>query len=323
MRKRQIKGPRLFVLDTNVLMHDPGALFRFNEHDVFLPMAVLEELDAAKKGTSELARNVRQASRMLDDLVEGAEPEQIHKGIPFPGPDNGRPRGRLFFQTDVIPGAVPGSLPGVRSDNNILGTAVGLQKAHATVTVVLVSKDINLRIKARLLGIRAEDYLDDVVLDDVNLLYTGVRALPGDFWERQTRDVESWQGEGGTFYRVSGPDVAGWVPNLCVHAAGDSRFEGLVREVVEDSAVVQLAHDYGSARSSVWGINARNREQNFALNLLMDPDIDFVSLLGVAGTGKTLLALAAGLTQTLEDKRYREIVMTRVTGRSSARGCAR
>ena len=313
MRKRQIKGPRLFVLDTNVLMHDPAALFRFNEHDVFLPMVVLEELDAAKKGTSELARNVRQASRMLDDLVENAEPEQIHKGIPFPGPDNGRPRGRLFFQTDALPTAVPSSLPGMLSDNNILGTAAGLQKAHATVTVILVSKDINLRIKARLLGIRAEDYLDDVVLDDVNLLYTGVRELPGDFWDQQTHDVESWQSEGGTFYRVSGPEVTDWVPNLCVHASGDRRFEGLVREVDGDSAVVQLARDYGSARSSVWGINARNREQNFALNLLMDPEVDFVSLLGVAGTGKTLLALAAGLAQTLEDKRFREIVMTRVT----------
>ena len=313
MRKRRLQGTRLFVLDTNVLMHDPGALFRFKEHDVFLPMAVLEELDAAKKGTSELARNVRQASRMLDDLVESSEHEQIEHGIPFPGPDNGRPHGRLFFQTSLLPEPLPSALPGIKPDNNILGTVIALQKRHQQTTVVLVSKDINLRIKARLLGVHAEDYLDDVVLDDVNLLYTGCRALTEDFWDTQTRDVESWQQDDRTLYRVSGAGVEGWVPNLCVYAAQGRRFDALVREVEGDTATLELTHDYGSQRNTVWGINARNREQNFALNLLMDPDIDFVTLLGAAGTGKTLLTLAAGLTQTLEEKRYREIIMTRVT----------
>ena len=314
MRKRRIQGARLFVLDTNVLMHDPGALFRFKEHDVFLPMAVLEELDAAKKGSSELARNVRQATRMLDDIVESTDHEQIEKGIPFPGPENGaRPAGRLFFQTSLMPEKLPSSLPGLRSDNNILGTAIALQKAHQQVTVVLVSKDINLRIKARLLGIRAEDYLDDVVLEDVNLLYTGVRSLPEDFWDAQTDDVQSWQEGDRTHYRVSGAETGKWVPNLCVYATEGRRFDALVREVGNGSATLRIAQDYTGQRSSVWGINARNREQNFALNLLMDPDIDFVSLLGAAGTGKTLLTLAAGLAQTLEEKRYREIVMTRVT----------
>ena len=313
VRKRQLRGPRLFVLDTNVLMHDPGALFRFKEHDVFLPMAVLEELDAAKKGTSELARNVRQASRTLDDLVESTDQEGIDNGILFPGPDNGQRRGRLFFQTSIFPEALPTTLPGARPDNNILGTVIALQKSHPETSVVLVSKDINLRIKARLLGIRSEDYYDDMVLEDVNLLYTGVRALPSDFWDALTGDVETWQQDGRTLYRVNGTGVSGWIPNLCVFAEGRQRFEALVREVAADRATVELAHDYSSQRNSVWGITARNREQNFALNLLMDPEIDFVTLLGSAGTGKTLLALAAGLTQTLDEKRYREIVMTRVT----------
>ena len=313
VRKRRIQGPRLFVLDTNVLMHDPGAIFRFKEHDVFLPMAVLEELDAAKKGTSELARNVRQASRMLDDLVESSADGQIEQGIPFPGPDNGRTHGRLFFQTGELPESLPSSLPGAKPDNSILGTVIALQKRHQQVSVVLVSKDINLRIKARLLGIHAEDYLDDMVLEDVNLLFSGCRALRPDFWDTQTHEVQSWQDEERTFYKVSGAEVTGWVPNLCVYSEEGRRFDALVRTVEGDSATLELARDYAGQRNTVWGINARNREQNFALNLLMDPNIDFVTLLGAAGTGKTLLTLAAGLAQMLEEKRYREIVMTRVT----------
>ncbi|HQU16922.1 MAG: phosphate starvation-inducible protein PhoH [Chromatiales bacterium 21-64-14] len=311
------RGKRLFVLDTNVLMHDPAAIFRFQEHDLYLPMVVLEELDAAKKGLSEVARNVRQASRFLDDLMRDASKQQIDLGIPLPTPGNGGATahggGRLFFQTRALPTLLPEGLPGSRPDNAILGTALALQKDHPDRRVTLVSKDINLRIKAAVVGIHAEDYYEDRVLDDVSLLYTGAAQLPGDFWEQHGKEMESWQEEGRTFYRVRGPLIASWYPNQSLYMEGDRPFETLVRSCVEETAVLELAHDYRGARNTVWGIHARNREQNFALNLLMDPGIDFVTLLGAAGTGKTLLALAAGLAQTLEDNRYREIIMTRVT----------
>jgi PhoH-like ATPase len=316
MIKRQYEGKRLFVLDTNVLMHDPTAIFRFAEHDIYLPMVVLEELDRGKKGMSEVARNVRQVSRFLDDLMADASKAEIDNGLPLPcvrKSDDANPCGRLFFQTRHIPGLLPETLPGNTPDNDILGTAMALQEAHPTGDVTLVSKDINLRIKAAVVGIRAEDYHNDQVLDDVSLLYRGETELPADFWERHSKDVESWQEQGRTYYRVSGPDTEAWYPCQCLYMEGETPFEAVVRRREGADAIIELVNDYRSLKHAVWGINARNREQNFALNLLMDPEIDFVSLLGMAGTGKTLLTLAAGLSQVLDHNRYREIIMTRVT----------
>ena len=309
---------RLFILDTNVLMHDPTALFRFQEHDVYLPMVVLEEMDAGKKGVSEVARNVRQVSRFIDEMMQAADSDIIEHGIPLkpPGTVDGLKNhdgGRLFFQTRTLNSALPDALPGDKPDNNILGTALTLQNEHPDVTVTLVSKDINLRIKATVLGIHAEDYYNDQVLDDVNLLFSGSSELPSDFWQAHGDTLESWQKDGRNYYRLKGPQVTSWNPNECVYMPEEHGFEALVRERDGDSAVLETAIDYRGSKHTVWGINARNREQNFALNLLMDPDIDFVSLVGTAGTGKTLLALAAGLAQTLEENRYKEIIMTRVT----------
>ena len=317
MGKPMMSGRRLFVVDTNVLMHDPTALFRFQEHDVYLPMVVLEELDGAKKGLSEVARNVRQVSRFLDQLIGGASKEQIDQGLPLPGPggegDPASSVGRLFFETRSLPTLLPSALPGNNLDNNILGTALALQKERPDITVTLVSKDINLRIKAAVIGIRAEDYYNDRVLEDVDLLYTGLGELPADFWDHHSKDVEAWHEQGRTFYRIAGPQAADWHPNQCIYSAGDQGFEAVVRRREGQSAIIELVQDYRNPRHTVWGINARNREQNFALNLLMDPAVDFVTLVGMAGTGKTLLTLAAGLAQTLEENRYREIIMTRVT----------
>ncbi len=320
MIKRDNDKRRLFVLDTNVLMHDPTAIFRFQEHDIFLPMVVLEELDRGKKGMSEVARNVRQVSRFLDQLMTGSGKEEIDAGLPIhPLRENlgGHvlpATGRLFFQTSPLDVHLPSTLPGNNVDNTILGTAQALQESHPERTVIVVSKDINLRIKAAVLGIPAEDYSNDQVLDDVNLLYTGQTELPGDFWDSHDRTVEAWKEEGRTFYKISGPDVADWYPNQCLYLEGDESFEAMVREKRSDTdAIIELAEDYRPHRHNVWGITARNREQNFALNMLMDPDLDFVTLLGTAGTGKTLLALAAGLSQVLDRSIYREIIMTRVT----------
>ncbi len=314
------REPRhLFVLDTNVLMHDPSALFRFKEHDLFIPMVVLEELDAAKKGLSEVARNVRQASRFLDDLMHGADKASIDAGLPLRPPFHGDqegpgPTGRLFFQTRHLPLDLPESLPGRTPDNAILATALALQQGQDRRPVTLVSKDINLRIKAAVLGVHAEDYSNDQVLDDVRLLYSGARPLPADFWERHAQDLESWQEEGRAFYRLRGPDLANGYPGGFFYEEGEGGLEArILRREADGSLIIERIQDYGNPRHAVWGITARNREQNFALNLLMDPELDFVTLVGAAGTGKTLLTLAAGLAQVLDQNLYREIVMTRVT----------
>ncbi len=276
-------------------MHDPTSIFRFQEHDIFLPMVVLEELDKTKKGMSEVARNMRQTSRFLDELMSGASKEQIDSGLPLPAPSNGNTgeHGRLFFQTRLLENLLPDSLPGHTPDNDILATALALQKDNPECNVTLVSKDINLRIKAAVLGIRAEDYYNDKVLDDVTLLYSGEQELPKDFWDNHSKEIDSWQEEGRTFYRVKGADVENWYPNQCLFMEGENGFEATVQSREDDAAIIELTENYRQQKHSVWGISARNREQNFALSMLMNPDIDFVSLLGSAGTGKTLLTLAA------------------------------
>ncbi|HEY2591433.1 MAG TPA: PhoH family protein [Steroidobacteraceae bacterium] len=308
---------RLFVLDTNVLMHDPTAIFRFEEHDIYLPMVVLEELDAHKKGLSEASRNVRQVSRFLDDMIRGATKEEIDRGLELPAAFSGNhgkkpSSGRLYFQTRQLETTLPESLPGQVVDNAILAQTLALQRENPG-RVTLVSKDINLRIKASVLGIQAEDYYSDKTLEDSDVLYSGMTALPPDFWEQHGRDIRSWKEADRTFYELTGPLVREWQTNQGVYEDRTNGIEAIVRSMSGDSAVLELTRDFRSERHSVWGITARNREQNFALNLLMDPEVDFVTILGPAGTGKTLLALAAGLAQTLDSKRFVEIIMTRVT----------
>jgi len=305
---------KLFVLDTNVLMHDPTCLYRFQEHDIFLPMMTLEELDANKKGMSEVARNARQASRLLDEIVTGCE-HAIKNGIELTGPSRELASGKLYLQTEVMNGGLPASLPTSRGDNQILAVLIHLREAQPGRHVILVSKDINMRIKARALALEAQDYFNDKVLEDTDLLYPGTLELPADFWESHGQDMKSWKEDGRTLYRVSGPLCQDLLANqfLFLEAGQDKPFQSIVRESNGRTAVLSTLIDYGHAKNAVWGITARNREQSFALNLLMDPEIDFVTLLGQAGTGKTLLTLAAGLTQTLETKRYAEIIITRVT----------
>jgi PhoH-like ATPase len=316
MNAKQIEGKRLFIIDTNVLMHDPTALFRFKEHDIFLPMIVLEELDSNKKGNTEVARNARQSSRFLDELMTDISVAQIEDGIELKNAvhsHNGyESMGRLFFQTQFLSAELPVALPGKTADNNILGTTLSVQKKYAPLHVTLVSKDINLRIKASILGIHAEDYHNDQVLEDVDLLYSGTAEVDKTFWDNHAKEMDSWVEAGRTYYRLQGPAVSSWYANQFIYHPQDE-FDAVVRDINDNTAVIETVRDYRSSSKTVWGIHARNREQNYALNLLMDPEVDFVSLVGSAGTGKTLLSLAAGLEQTLEKNLYREIIMTRVT----------
>jgi PhoH-like ATPase len=314
-RRGPRSGPtRLFVLDTNVLLHDPMSLFRFEEHDIFLPMIVLEELDGHKKGMTEVARNGRQTSRTLDALVAQQGGDLI-QGIPLASTGHTAARGVMFFQTEPLNNQLPSSLPQGKADNQILGVVQALREKFPQREVILVSKDINMRVKARALGLAAEDYENDKTLDDGELLYSGALALPSDFWTRQSKTIESWQNASHTYYRVSGPSVAQFHINQFVYfeAPGEPSLYARVTEIQGKTAVLRTLKDHAHLKNAVWGVTSRNREQNFAMNLLLDPEIDFVTLTGTAGTGKTLMALAAGLTQVLDDRRYTEIIMTRAT----------
>lgn len=311
MAKKSGAPTKLFVLDTNVLMHDPSSLFRFEEHDVYLPMVTLEELDNNKKGLTEVARNARQASRNLEEIVSGGL-ANLEDGCPLTVNNNNFSTGRLFLQTHAVSVDLP-MLAGSKADNQILGVVVYLQKQYPDRQVILVSKDINIRIKARAMGIAAEDYFNDKVLEDTELLYAGMKELPGDFWDKHSKAMESWQESGRMFYRITGPMCSSFIVNEFVYFEYEKPFHAIVRQQEGKSAVLEVVKDYTQQKNSIWGITARNREQNFALNLLMDPDVDFITLLGQAGTGKTLLTLASALTQTLDKKIYSEIIMTRVT----------
>jgi PhoH-like ATPase len=308
--------PKMFVLDTNVLLHDPSSLFRFEEHDVYLPMMTLEELDNHKKGMTEVARNARSVSRALDNLVKDVT-GPIEDGIELSKLGNKDATGKLFFQTQATSNLLPATLPVGKADNQILGVVKALTDQFPGRHVVLVSKDINMRVKARALDLPAEDYFNDKVLEDKDVLYTGAMALPSDFWDKHGKGVESWQHGGNTFYRVTGPLVPAMHINQFVYFEPSDGLAptlyAVVKEITGKTALLQTLRDHTHGKNAVWGVTARNREQNFALNLLMNPDVDFVSLLGQAGTGKTLLCLAAALAQTLDKKVFTEIIMTRAT----------
>ncbi len=309
---------RLFILDTNVLMHDPMALFNFEEHDLFISMTVLEELDAGKKGMSEVARNVRETNRLIDQIISDATFDEIKQGLGLerihPNADNENIHlGKLYFETEPTITDLPTSLPSHKADNHILQTGLALKERYPNRNVTLVTKDINMRIKSSAVGLHSEDYYNDRVLEDTDLLFRGWESLPEHFFETHGDKMKSWQEESRTFYEIDVDKDTRWFPNQALISQNDAGFNAIVREVDSKSAKLEYMQDYFQAGHSVWGINARNMEQNIALNYLMDPEIDFVSLLGVAGTGKTLLTLAAALQQTLEENLYSEIIMTRAT----------
>ena len=268
-KSRRVRGTgpaKLFVLDTNVLMHDPMSLFRFEEHDVFLPMITLEELDGHKKGMSEVARNARQVSRELDALAtfgKNGTGDDPKLGIPLAKTGHKDAQGKLFFQTTLIDVKLPDGLPQGKADNQILGVVQALRNLYAGREVVLVSKDINMRIKARALGLDAEDYFNDKTLEDGDLLYTGVLPLPADFWERHGKTMESWQQSGHTFYRISGPMVPVLMVNQFVYLEqpGAAALYARVTEITGKTAVLKTLKDYTHAKNAVWGVTARNREQ--------------------------------------------------------------
>lgn len=297
---------RIYALDTNVLMHDPSSVFKFKENDVFIPLEVLEELDNNKKGTSEISRNSRDASRKFDEIFAG-DTSDISNGLSLEKVSGGSATGCIFFQIACTSTAE-------KADNRILDAVKNLAKENEGREVILVSKDINMRIKGRATGITVQDYhSDQVAMEDADLLYSGSQVLPENFWDTHSENLKSFSEGGLNFYEVSGPLVPGLLLNEFVRLPGDEAVRMRVIRKSGSRATLRGICDYSSEKNSVWGITALNDEQNYALNLLLDPDIDIVTLLGQAGSGKTLLALAAGLAQVAEKSIYSEIIMTRVT----------
>jgi PhoH-like ATPase len=313
--------PKLFVLDTNVLIHDPWAIYRFKENDVFIPMKVLEELDGLKKGLTEVARNARETNKLLDGIIGNSDMISIKEGIPLSNEKFGVEslcQGKLKLQTDpLIPSkkGLSNDLVKTVSDHIILRTSLALHLLkNGYKEVVFVSKDINARIKAKTLGIRTQDYYSDQSVSDISLLYSGTYVLTGDFWDEHCTQMESWKKKERTFYRLHDPIVDTWYPNQFIYVDDEEgSFEAIVKSCENGVAELELLKNYRVQENNIWGITARNREQNFLFNVLLNPDIDFVTILGDAGTGKTLSALASALVMTIEQKLYTEIIMTRET----------
>ncbi|MFA6408032.1 MAG: PhoH family protein [Candidatus Paceibacterota bacterium] len=301
----ETKAKKLFVLDTNVLLHDPGSLFHFGDNDVLIPMTVLEEMDGKKGGLSDVSYNARQVGRLLDEILIGATPRDISGGIPL---KNG---GRIFLQTSFTrPKNLPRGMDVKKADNAILGAVLSLQKKYPNRPVILVSQDINMRLKARALGVEVQDYRStDTVVENADQLYSGAVQLPNDFWKSVNVINSSKEGP-TTTYRLSGPICSSFSVNMLISLGGTKPFNAMVIACDKQAATATIVTTKDYMRCQVKGITARNIGQSQALSLLMNPEIDLVTILGQAGTGKTLLALAAALEQ---ENLYSEIIFTRAT----------
>lgn len=309
---------KLFVLDTNVLLHDPYSILKFQEHNVYIPFVTIEELDNKKVGTQDINRNARATTRLMSEIAESTYGD-IETGFELLHHNGGHAKGRLFFQNKMLD-----FLPNEyihKNDNLYLSVLHDLKTESSTAgskffghQVIMVTKDLNLRIKATAMGFTAQDYMHDHAVEDADLLPGKVTILtqqPQETYEV----VQSWKMEKTTFYKIPDP---GWITNEFLYVPVDTAEENQggklfqVIEVDDGFATFCAVLDYASAKNKVFGIVARNFEQQAALSLLMDPEIDFITLLGPAGTGKTLLTLAAALSQ-VETHGYEEVIFTRAT----------
>lgn len=304
-----VSDTKIYVLDTNVLLHEPESIFKFEEQTVFIPLRVLEELDSHKRGHRDTARNARQAHRYLDELLSKAEIDKLSEGVTL---DSG---GKLIFQTFEKDRAIV-------ADNEIIAVTHQLKAdfADEDVAVVLVTKDINMRIKAIVQGIVSEDYRNDQVANvSDDAMFGGQLEISDAMWETKGVDIKIDREDSpdvGTviIYHITAPWVGNWPINTHIYSdsANNQNFRGILRAVNGTCASVEILPDF-EHQYHCWGIQARNKEQNYALAVLTDPEIDFVTIAGDAGTGKTLLTLAAALQLVYEDKFYEEIIVTRAT----------
>lgn len=301
---------KMYVLDTNVLIHDPNALLNFEEHDVIIPMTVLEELDSLKSGKQTVAADCRQAIRNIDNLLGDASPKDIEKGVPILRGKKADPLGTLSIIMSTE-GAGNHSLPEHLNDNKIINTLAALQARHKSRDIILVSKDINMRLKARGFGVEAQDYHNDQLLDDIDLLPKGYKEFPNSFWDGIAK-VETIQREGVTEHLLKREGELAKL-NINEFVIDEQGFIGKVVDISEDQLVLKDLHQHDLMNEEVWGLVPRDIYQAMALNLLLDPDIHLVNLTGSAGSGKTILALAACIEMTVASKLYKRIIATRST----------
>ncbi len=301
---------KMYVLDTNVLIHDPNALLNFEEHDVIIPMTVLEELDNLKSGKQAVAADCRQAIRNIDKLLGDAVPKDIERGVPIKRAQKAEPLGTLsiLMSTEHVGSH---SLPENLNDNKIINTLAELQERHKSRDIILVSKDINMRLKARGFGVEAQDYHNDQLLDDIDLLPKGYREFENSFWDTIEK-VETLQREGITEHILKRDGELARL-NINEFVTDEQGFVGKVVDIQDDKIVMQDLHQDDLMNEEVWGLVPRDIYQAMALNLLLDPDIHLVNLTGSAGSGKTILALAACIEMTVASKQYKRIIATRST----------
>jgi PhoH-like ATPase len=281
-----------YIIDTNVLLHDPNSLLSFADNHVLIPIEVIEEIDRFKRESSELGQNARSVSRMLDGFRgEGS----LSEGVKLP---NGG-KLQIAFQKN---GHVNGDahVNGNSVDNRILSLAANIQKAQPKNPTILVSKDINLRIKADALGLQAEDYETDRVF--ITDLYTGMMGMA------VVTDKMAAFRANGELGLDSGKQ---YFPNEYCTLTDETNPKRTALTKVDATGTKLIP--ISDCREGVWGIKPRNREQHFAFDALLDDRVKLVTLMGKAGTGKTLLAMAAGLKRTVIDREFRRLVVARPT----------
>ncbi|WP_434677901.1 PhoH family protein [Pseudomonas sp. R1-18] len=298
--------PILYVLDTNVLIHDPNALLNFEEHHVAIPMTVLEELDKLKDGKHSVAAECRQAIRLIDKTLGEASPDEVEKGVPI---DRGTGVLKGYLSILMSKREENSLLPDHLNDNIIINQLIDLHAREKDLRVVLVTKDINMRLKARACGIEAEDYSTDQLVDDVSLLSRGYHEMTGSFWDRVSK-VDTRQDRGRTWHRVQMTEILPAV-HMNEFIIDEQGFVGWIKGVRNDELLILDMHQEPLLHQEAWGLKPRDIYQGLALFALLDPDIHLVNLSGAAGSGKTILALAAAIEQTMVTKRYRRIIATR------------
>ncbi len=299
-----------YVLDSNVLIHDPNSLLNFDEHQVVIPITVLEELDKLKNGKQTIAADCRQAIRLIDRIVGSATPEEIEKGVPIALGEKEPPQGTLSIQMHSAPPNVT-MLPTDLNDNRIINDICHMKNQHPKDNFVLVTKDINMRLKARGCGLMAEDYHSDQQISDVSLLPRGFLELDGSLWDR-IDNVETVQHNGRTLHTIPKLPVLG-EPGLNEFIVDQQEFVGRVVEVTDNTIVMEHMDRDKLLNRKAWGLQPLDIYQALALHLLLDPDIQLVNLNGPAGSGKTILALAAAIEMTVAEQHYRRIIATRST----------
>lgn len=301
-----------YILDTNVLLHDPLAFLNFEEHNVIVPMVVLEELDSIKDRQKDVSRDARAAIRGLEEALHNATPEQISAGVPLTrvqGEHQAQGHLSIFADFQLRQNEAAFSLD--ENDHRIIQTALELQKSSSG-EVILVTKDINMRLKAKGAGVkRVEDYRTDQLIDDIGLLSKGYYQFSGDFWAQVT-DVQTEQDGRETYHYVP----RSMFPNAFSNEYLIDETEHFAARVESYDTHYVKIQDLSRERllgQRAWGISPKNIYQAMGMNALLDPTIDLVILTGPAGCGKTLLALATSLEQVVEKGMYEKIIVTRST----------